>query len=205
MTYSDVIGKRVREIRDARGVSAQALADKTGLSREVIANLETGRKAHVTVEELVRLAQGLNVGLAYLLTDPADPYGPLAAFPEEGLKNLEVFGWLWGQAPGLGDSDRVLFVARMLRSHRENASQESSHIASWIEQENEESARRRAEFSHALNQEQVSMYVEELRQLGVEVPEEEQSLPSVDEQMLLAKRELLERRARKLSPSLQGT
>lgn len=69
----NVIGRRVAQYRRERNMSAERLAEGTDglLSRSVIANLENGRKADLSVSQLVSLAEALRVPVANLLVgDP---------------------------------------------------------------------------------------------------------------------------------------
>lgn len=81
MTATDVVRRRIRALRERRGgMSAQDLANKCaelgmpGLNRQTIANLENGRRAICTVDELLVLAAALDVPPVLLLTPP-DPAG----------------------------------------------------------------------------------------------------------------------------------
>ena len=57
------IGKRVAKYRKIAGLSARELSEKLGgeLSRGVIANIESGRKTDVTIDQLIALAWALDV------------------------------------------------------------------------------------------------------------------------------------------------
>ena len=72
------IAHRVRELRKARGWSAQKLADRIaehgyeGLDRNVIANLENGRRLTVSVEEWLVLSLALDVAPIHLLVPFTD-------------------------------------------------------------------------------------------------------------------------------------
>jgi len=57
---------RLRQLRDGRELSQQALADRVGVSRTAIAQYETGVR-RPTGDILVRLARVLGVPSAYLL------------------------------------------------------------------------------------------------------------------------------------------
>jgi transcriptional regulator with XRE-family HTH domain len=61
------LGRRIREERDKRGMTQQALADKTGLSRGFIARLETGRH-DPSATTLAKLARALRVDVGDLFT-----------------------------------------------------------------------------------------------------------------------------------------
>src|SRR5215207_9990088 len=60
------LGKRVRELRDRRGLSLEALSDRAGVSRSMLSAIERGAKAP-TVLVLDRVATGLDTSLARLI------------------------------------------------------------------------------------------------------------------------------------------
>src|SRR5437870_4395448 len=75
------IAERVRELRAARGLSLDALASKSGVSRSMISLVERGESSP-TAAVLEKLAGGLGVVLASLFDAPAAaahaPSGPVA-------------------------------------------------------------------------------------------------------------------------------
>jgi transcriptional regulator with XRE-family HTH domain len=73
------IADRVRELRSAQGLSLDALAGKSGVSRSMISLVERGESSPTAVV-LEKLAAGLGVTLAGLFDAPAAqaPGGPLA-------------------------------------------------------------------------------------------------------------------------------
>src|SRR5882672_7987771 len=83
-TATDVnqrIAERVRELRAAQGLSLDALASKSGVSRSMLLLIECGESSPTAVI-LEKLAAGLRVTLASLFDAPADaaqaPSGPVA-------------------------------------------------------------------------------------------------------------------------------
>lgn len=70
------IGKRIAQYRKLAGLSARELSEKLGgeLSRGVIANIESGRKTDVTVDQLVSLAWALGVPPVVLALPVDEPY-----------------------------------------------------------------------------------------------------------------------------------
>ena len=83
-TASDLnqrIAERVRELRAAQGLSLDALASKSGVSRSMISLIERGESSPTAVV-LEKLAAGLGVTLASLFDAPAAaaqaPSGPVA-------------------------------------------------------------------------------------------------------------------------------
>lgn len=75
-TPTQVVAQRVRELRTRHGWSAQALAERCAdagmphLVRDVIANLEAGRRETVTIDEVMVLAFVLNVAPVDLFVPP---------------------------------------------------------------------------------------------------------------------------------------
>ena len=61
------LGGRIRRARAARGLSQQALADKTHLSRIYIAKLEGGERRAPSLTTLQRIARVLGVKLSELV------------------------------------------------------------------------------------------------------------------------------------------
>jgi transcriptional regulator with XRE-family HTH domain len=79
-TSSDLnrrIGDRVRELRDARGLSLDALAGRCGVSRSMISLVERGESSPTAVV-LEKLAAGLGVTLASLFDARPSSASPLS-------------------------------------------------------------------------------------------------------------------------------
>jgi transcriptional regulator with XRE-family HTH domain len=60
------LGRRIQRLREARGLSQEALAEKAGLSRGYLARVETGRH-EPSLSMLDKLAKALGVPVAELL------------------------------------------------------------------------------------------------------------------------------------------
>jgi UDP-N-acetylglucosamine 1-carboxyvinyltransferase len=63
------IGETIRKARERAGISQASLADKVEMRRENMIRVEKGR-ANVTVETLVRIAEGLDLNLTVKLSRP---------------------------------------------------------------------------------------------------------------------------------------
>jgi transcriptional regulator with XRE-family HTH domain len=78
---SDRLAERVRQLRGARGLSLEALAQQSGVSRSMLSLIERGESSPTAVV-LEKLATGLGVMLASLFDAPAAPApersGPVA-------------------------------------------------------------------------------------------------------------------------------
>jgi len=73
------IARRVKELRAAQGLSLEALAAKSGVSRSMISLIERGESSPTAVV-LEKLAAGLNVTLASLFDGP-DSDGQVSSSP----------------------------------------------------------------------------------------------------------------------------
>jgi transcriptional regulator with XRE-family HTH domain len=65
------IGRRLKQLREARSLSRQALAEKAGISREYVRKLEAGLQ-DPTVGLLQRLAKALGVPMDIAMIDPVE-------------------------------------------------------------------------------------------------------------------------------------
>ena len=65
-----MVQTRLREIREAQGLTITALARLSGVSRQSIYTIEAGRGCKTTLQTLKRLAVALSVPLSDLLTEP---------------------------------------------------------------------------------------------------------------------------------------
>jgi transcriptional regulator with XRE-family HTH domain len=114
---SDVVGKRVREIRRRRDQSvdqlAQAAADAghPELTRDAIYAIESGRRLEgrrrrtVSVDELWAFSEVFDVPLSVLLWPLLQPGGPVSTLvfdsPQERADFLETVGKLLEQVHGI--------------------------------------------------------------------------------------------------------
>jgi len=97
------LARRVREVRTVRGWSAQELAQRCdalgmpALDRSTIANIESGRRQRVGVDELLVLALALGVAPVHLLV-PLDEQW-YAVTPGRVTGTSRVREWLRGNYP----------------------------------------------------------------------------------------------------------
>lgn len=62
---------RIKELREARGMTQEELAEKSGISRATICGLEGGGEKITTTKTLLLLANALNVPLDTLFYTPS--------------------------------------------------------------------------------------------------------------------------------------
>ena len=74
-SVEDRIAQRVHELRTARGLSLEALAEKSGVSRSMISVIERGESSP-TAAMLEKLANGLDVLLPALFEPPSSSKSP---------------------------------------------------------------------------------------------------------------------------------
>jgi transcriptional regulator with XRE-family HTH domain len=63
------LGERMRELRAERGLTQLRLAERSGISRPSIANVEAGRQ-NISLRQLCALAAALGIGVEELLAGP---------------------------------------------------------------------------------------------------------------------------------------
>jgi transcriptional regulator with XRE-family HTH domain len=71
------IGEQVRVLRSARGMTLEALADKSGVSRAMLSRIERG-ESNPTAQLLGRVCAGLNVALSALFAETERAVSPLS-------------------------------------------------------------------------------------------------------------------------------
>jgi transcriptional regulator with XRE-family HTH domain len=76
MTFYERIGQRVREAREAKGLSQEELGAALGYTATAISYFEAGSRK-VRLEDLQRVAQVLDIDLDYLLPHVEDRASPV--------------------------------------------------------------------------------------------------------------------------------
>lgn len=107
------IGARVRQLRERPDwkMSAQALADRTAelgheLKRSVIANIESGRRANITVADLIVLAAALRVPPA-MLVFPIGSESKTEVLPDVWVNTVDAVRWFDAAESRLTEPDSV--------------------------------------------------------------------------------------------------
>ena len=58
-----LVGLRIKELRDAEGVSQENFAHRAGLDRSYLASIEVGKR-NVTLSSLEKIAEGFDLSLS---------------------------------------------------------------------------------------------------------------------------------------------
>lgn len=82
------LGKRVRVIRELRGMTQEELEEASGVNARYISALENGRK-NATVELLERLSEGLQVPLLNLFSFDSEELAPSKKSIQKLLESME--------------------------------------------------------------------------------------------------------------------
>ncbi|MDE3063869.1 MAG: helix-turn-helix transcriptional regulator [Acidobacteriota bacterium] len=83
------IGRRIRSVRQERGMTQDALAAAIGVSRSAVAQWETGRAGQLT-GHLVAIARALDVGVDFVMHG-ADKRGPALTASADELALLRLY------------------------------------------------------------------------------------------------------------------
>lgn len=121
------IGKRIAAWRRRRGYrTARDLADAIpvdSITEAVIQNIEAGRKADLSISQLLNIAHGLRVAPAFLLAPVARPFDPVDLpnlGPKVAAMNVAEFtAWLAADGNAFPLTFPELADWRMLRAQRE--------------------------------------------------------------------------------------
>ena len=93
MDLNQRIAARVRQLRAARDLSLEALADRSGVSRSMISLIERGETS-ATAVVLEKLAAALDITLAALFEPPAASAAPLVRKADQAVWRDPESGYL---------------------------------------------------------------------------------------------------------------
>ena len=60
MSIKELVGQRIRELRNEIGISQEALANKAEIDRTYVTDVENGRR-NISIENLQKLVNALNI------------------------------------------------------------------------------------------------------------------------------------------------
>jgi len=112
VTPTRTVATLVREARDRRGWTAEQLAERCAaagmrqLDRSTIANIETGRRRRIGVDEWLVLAHVLDVAPLHLLL-PRDDDDQVAVTPTVTVTAAQARRWAAGREPLPGGDERT--------------------------------------------------------------------------------------------------
>jgi transcriptional regulator with XRE-family HTH domain len=72
------LGDRLKRLRELAGLSQNELANRAGVSRPIISDLESNKRRNTTVDTAKRLARALGVSLDMLVGMDEDEIQPAA-------------------------------------------------------------------------------------------------------------------------------
>lgn len=102
-SWAASIGRNIFSVRKSRGIIAQQLADRCSelgypLARSTIANIESGRKRDIPVQEIAVIARALGVPPVRLLYPIEDGGISFTALPDVEVLPTEAMEWFSGRA-----------------------------------------------------------------------------------------------------------
>lgn len=129
MAHDETVGQRIAKYRRLEGWSAQRLADATGLTRSVIANIENGRRPDITIRELTDVSAALGIPPVAILF-PLDRPFAMTSIGGRTVRVADAVDWFAGEynqfKAGVAGS-----LAGKLRWYGERLARESSRIAEY--------------------------------------------------------------------------
>jgi transcriptional regulator with XRE-family HTH domain len=116
---TEVVSRRVREVRERRAWTQEKLANRCAragaprLTTQVIADLETGRRLRLSIDEVLVLSSVLGIAPIHLMV-------PLEGRVQVGSKIYaakRLRGWIRGEGP-LRDADQWTYFSEVPRQER---------------------------------------------------------------------------------------
>ena len=92
-TLSIVIGRKLRELRKARGMTLAEMAQASGHARSYVSDIERGIKSNISIDVLQNLATALGVRPSYLTDSEALSVAELVAVAGKVLPS-DMAEWL---------------------------------------------------------------------------------------------------------------
>lgn len=109
-------GDRIKEIRDARGMTQDQLADKAGISKGFLSDVENNKR-NVSSENLLRIANVLGASVDYLLRGEARPASrEEVVIPPELSEVAEELNLAYAETLELLDAHRSVIARRSAKS-----------------------------------------------------------------------------------------
>ncbi|MGV8925043.1 MAG: XRE family transcriptional regulator [Ewingella sp.] len=122
------IGKRIRELRLAKGMKIADLADAVGIDGANISRLETGKQKSFTQQSLSKFAEALGVGVADLFTADENKttvyeYSKISPVVQEGAAvfRVEILDVSASAGGGFIQGSDVIDVIRSIEYNNERA------------------------------------------------------------------------------------
>lgn len=103
METKKLIGLRVRELRRAKDMSQEAMAEKVGISSKYVSSIERG-KENPTLDTFIGLAKALNVDILELFN-----------FSHEGKSKKDLKEFILNQIKG-SDEERLKISAKIIKA-----------------------------------------------------------------------------------------
>ncbi|MUV39435.1 hypothetical protein JNUCC1_03313 [Lentibacillus sp. JNUCC-1] len=98
------VGKRIRDLRDNRGMEQRELAEKIGVSQSKMNKIETGFQKRIEPEILVDLSKTLDATVDYIVGNSHHPHLTEEESFEAFIKDPELIRW-YKEMPKSGEEN----------------------------------------------------------------------------------------------------
>lgn len=111
--YMTEVGRRLRSAREQRGMTQKQAAEAAGIATDMISRLENGHYQSPGLRTLLRIADGLGIGVAELLPEPGaeSPTSPVELSQRARLSAIV-------HRAELRDLELIVEIANTIVSHR---------------------------------------------------------------------------------------
>ena len=114
------VGDRIREIRETQKLTQDQLAEKAGISKGFLSEIENGKR-NVSSEYLLRIANALRASVDYLLRGTTDSVGgnkEPVVIPSELSEAAEKLNLSYAQTVELLDAHRSVVARRSMKQSK---------------------------------------------------------------------------------------
>jgi transcriptional regulator with XRE-family HTH domain len=113
------VGDRIREIREELGLTLDKLADKTGISKGFLSDVETGKR-DISSEYLLKIADAVGASLDYLLrgenSTPSSTRQKAVEIPSELSQAAQQLKLSYAQTLELLEANQSVVARRSTKS-----------------------------------------------------------------------------------------
>jgi transcriptional regulator with XRE-family HTH domain len=124
----DTVGKRIRKLREEKGLTIDQVCERTGISKGFLSDAENGNR-NMSSQNMLKIANELNASLDYLLrgADVASPRPEPLTIPPELTQAARELNLSFSQ------TEALLAGHRSVVARRSNEERKTPTVEDWKE------------------------------------------------------------------------